>query len=91
MTLRLVAEHADIWNGFGPPEEFRHRNEVLDRWCSEVGRDPAAVERSVTLDEEEEVEQLEEFLSAGAEHIILGRAAPFDLTPVKQLLESARG
>jgi probable F420-dependent oxidoreductase len=90
LTLRLVAEHAHIWNGFGPPDEFRHKNEVLDRWCSEVGRDPASIERSVTLDEEEELEQLEEFLSAGAEHIILGRAAPFDLTPLKQLLESAR-
>jgi hypothetical protein len=63
---------------------------VLDRWCAEIGRDPSSVERTVTLDEEEELDQLEEFLSAGAEHIIVGRGAPFDLTPVKELLESAR-
>ncbi len=29
--LRLVAEHADIWNGFGPSEKFAHKNRVLDR------------------------------------------------------------
>jgi probable F420-dependent oxidoreductase len=74
ITLRLVAEHANMWNGFGPPEEFRHKNEVLDRWCAEIGRDPSSIERTVTLDEEEELDQLEEFLSAGAEHIIVGAA-----------------
>ena len=46
-TLRLVAEHATIWHGFGDVERFRHKNSVLDRWCAEVGRDPADIERSV--------------------------------------------
>jgi probable F420-dependent oxidoreductase len=50
-TLRLVAEHADIWHGFGDPETLAHKNQVLDRWCREVGRDPGAVERSTGAQE----------------------------------------
>jgi probable F420-dependent oxidoreductase len=45
-TLRLVAEHATIWHGFGSPDTLAHKNAVLDRWCAEVGRDPAEIERS---------------------------------------------
>ncbi len=44
-TLRMVAEHADIWHGFGEPETIRHKHLVLDRWCAVLGRDPLAIER----------------------------------------------
>ena len=46
VTLRITAEHADAWNTFGPPEQFAHKNTVLDRWCAEVGRDPDDIERN---------------------------------------------
>ncbi|HET9650349.1 MAG TPA: LLM class F420-dependent oxidoreductase [Microlunatus sp.] len=45
-TLRLVAEHATTWHGFGTAETLAHKNAVLDRWCAEVGREPGAIERS---------------------------------------------
>lgn len=45
-TLRIVAEQADIWHGFGGPAEVAHKHEVLDQWCAQVGRDPLTVERS---------------------------------------------
>lgn len=45
-TLRIVAEHANIWHGFGDPETLRHKNAVLDDWCARVGRDPSEIERS---------------------------------------------
>ena len=45
-TLRIVAEHADIWHGFGRPEAVAHKHAVLDEWCAKVGRDPAEIERS---------------------------------------------
>jgi probable F420-dependent oxidoreductase len=45
-TLRIVAEHADIWHGFGGPETIAHKHAVLDEWCARVGRDPADIERS---------------------------------------------
>jgi alkanesulfonate monooxygenase SsuD/methylene tetrahydromethanopterin reductase-like flavin-dependent oxidoreductase (luciferase family) len=46
-TLRIVAEHADIWNVFGTPETLQHKDEVLRGHCADVGRDPDAIERTV--------------------------------------------
>lgn len=45
-TLKVVAQHANIWHGFGPPDVIAHKHAVLDQWCAEVGRDPADIERS---------------------------------------------
>lgn len=48
-TLRIVAEHADIWHGFGTPDVIEHKHAVLDDWCARVGRDPGAIERSTEV------------------------------------------
>jgi probable F420-dependent oxidoreductase len=45
-TLRLVAEHATTWHGFGSPETLVHKNSVLNDWCAKIGRDPGEIERS---------------------------------------------
>jgi len=90
VTLRLVAEHADAWHGFGPPETFAHKSRVLDEWCGKVGRDPSAIERTVLI-EAEDAGRLAEYVAAGAEHVIVGLAHPFDLTPALTLLEAAEG
>ena len=45
-TLRIVAEHADIWHGFGDRDEIAHKHRVLDEWCARRGRDPLEIERS---------------------------------------------
>jgi len=47
-TLRTVAKYADMWNMSGPVEVVRHKMEVLDQHCADVGRDPAAIERTVS-------------------------------------------
>jgi F420-dependent oxidoreductase-like protein len=47
-TLRLVAEHADLWNCYGEPDEVANASAALDAHCAAVGRDPAAIVRSVT-------------------------------------------
>lgn len=86
MTLRLVSEHADLWNSFGPPESFRQKNEILDGWCHEIGRDPQSIERTVFVGESE-VSQIDHYLAAGAEHVIVGLRAPYDIGPVRQLLD----
>jgi probable F420-dependent oxidoreductase len=86
VTLRLVAEHADMWNGFGPPEAYARRNTILDEWCAKSGRDPAAIERTVLIDEPEDVDRAEEYLDAGATHLILEVGAPFDLGLARRLL-----
>ena len=46
-TLRYVAEHADIWHGFGDAETIAHKHAVLDEHCRDVGRDPGEIERSI--------------------------------------------
>jgi F420-dependent oxidoreductase-like protein len=46
-TLRVVARCADAWNGEGDPATYAHKNAVLDERCAEVGRDPAAIRRTV--------------------------------------------
>ncbi|MGZ4138119.1 MAG: TIGR03560 family F420-dependent LLM class oxidoreductase, partial [Actinomycetota bacterium] len=42
-TLRLVAQYADMWNGFGDVATIRHKLEVLERHCADVGRDPSEI------------------------------------------------
>jgi probable F420-dependent oxidoreductase len=89
VTLRLVAEHADAWNTFGPPETYAHKCAVLDEWCAKVGRDPGEVERTVGI-AQHEVDDVEAYLSAGATHLIVMTGHPYDLGPVERLLELAR-
>ena len=86
VTLRIVAEHADIWNGFGPAEEFGRKNAVLNRWCERVGRDPASIERSVLVNQPGDIDRISEFAAAGAQHLIVPARAPFDLAELKVVL-----
>ncbi len=49
-TLRIVAEHGHEWNATPMPvADYRARVEALDRHCADVGRDPAAIRRSMLL------------------------------------------
>jgi F420-dependent oxidoreductase-like protein len=49
-TLRIVAEHADVWNtGLDELDVFRHKLDVLARHCADVGRDPREIRKSLTL------------------------------------------
>ncbi len=86
-TLRLTAQYADIWNSGASPELFKHKCAVLDQWCIQVGRDPAAIERSVNVYGTPDAATYNEYIAAGAQHIILNAGAPWDLTPVKHLVQ----
>jgi F420-dependent oxidoreductase-like protein len=46
-TLATVARYADAWNTGGDLERVRHKDEVLRRWCAEVGRDESEIERTL--------------------------------------------
>ena len=89
VTLRIVAENADAWNSFGPPEVYAHKNRVLDEWCERLDRKPAHIERTVAV-HPGEIGDWAAYLDAGAEHLIVMVGAPFDLAPVEQLLKTAR-
>lgn len=50
VTLRIVAEHADVWHTYGPPDQLAHKISVLEGHCAAVGRDPGEIEKSVGVD-----------------------------------------
>jgi alkanesulfonate monooxygenase SsuD/methylene tetrahydromethanopterin reductase-like flavin-dependent oxidoreductase (luciferase family) len=45
LVLRIAAEKADMWNGWGTLEELGALNDRLDRLCAERDRDPESLER----------------------------------------------
>jgi F420-dependent oxidoreductase-like protein len=47
-TLRIAAKHADMthWFPLGL-DVLRHKNEVLEGYCEEIGRDPSTIERTM--------------------------------------------
>ncbi|MCO5966974.1 LLM class flavin-dependent oxidoreductase [Actinoallomurus soli] len=82
-TLRVVAEHADLWNiPGGDIDDVVRRSALLDRYCAEIGRDPASITRSIHLpvsyDRPQATrEAIAEAVAAGFEHIVLGLPAPY--------------
>ena len=85
VTLKLTARYASLWNGFGPPENYKHKSEVLDQWCRELGRDPAEIERTAMISVQE-LENPSAFIDAGATHLILGINDPWDYSLVEKLV-----
>ena len=90
VTLRLVAEHAQIWNFAAGPERFAVKRRVLDEWCHKVGRDPAEIIRTVLLTDPRSIADLDRYVQAGAQHIFLSLRHPFNLGPVAALILSER-
>lgn len=89
VTLRLVAEHADGWNSFGPPENWAKKNAILDEWCDKVGRPRDAVERTVAIGVDD-VDNWQRYVDVGVDHIIVMMGDPFDLDPVAKLVAATR-
>ncbi|MDP9259696.1 MAG: LLM class F420-dependent oxidoreductase [Actinomycetota bacterium] len=49
-TLRVIAQHADVWNApGGEPDEVARLAGILDAHCADVGRDPGEIRRSVQV------------------------------------------
>jgi probable F420-dependent oxidoreductase len=48
-TLRVVAEHADIWHGFGDAETITRKSAILNEHGTAVGRDATQIERSAAV------------------------------------------
>jgi alkanesulfonate monooxygenase SsuD/methylene tetrahydromethanopterin reductase-like flavin-dependent oxidoreductase (luciferase family) len=82
-TLRVVAEHADLWNiPGGDIDDAVRRSALLDRYCTEIGRDPASVVRSIHLPVAYDQpgttrDAVGDAVAAGFGHIVLGLPAPY--------------
>jgi F420-dependent oxidoreductase-like protein len=93
LTLRIVAQYANIWNfAGGPVDTFRHKIEVLEGHCEAIGRDPSTVERSIQAftnydNLAETREGILPYIEAGATHIILNLRAPYPEGIVHRLAE----
>ena len=87
LTLRLVAEHATMWNYFGTPDEMRHKISVLNEWCAKIGRDPAEIEKTILMLNPEPIEKLEQYREVGITHFIYGLGTPFDFEQAKALIK----
>ena len=82
-TLRVAAEHADLWNiPGGDLADAVERSARLDRYCAEIGRDPASIKRSIHLsvaydDPGRTRAAIAEATGAGFSHVVLGLPAPY--------------
>jgi alkanesulfonate monooxygenase SsuD/methylene tetrahydromethanopterin reductase-like flavin-dependent oxidoreductase (luciferase family) len=74
-TLRIVAQHADMWNTRGLPHELAASDAILRGHCADVGRDPDAIERtcglSIVIRDD----------AATARTALVDALAPFDIGP----------
>jgi alkanesulfonate monooxygenase SsuD/methylene tetrahydromethanopterin reductase-like flavin-dependent oxidoreductase (luciferase family) len=82
-TLRVVAEHADIWNcPARSAEEFQQKSKVLDEHCAAIGRDPGAITRSMQVlirggeDAAAVRDRLQSLIEVGVTHLVLAPIPP---------------
>jgi probable F420-dependent oxidoreductase len=94
-TLRLVAEHADIWHSFSDAETLVRKSGILDEHGAAVGRDTAAlVERSVEVRHGSPADLADPLVAGGATLFTIGLGVPdLDLGLVKEWVawRDARG
>ena len=85
-SLRLVAEHADIWNcpSRGDVDEYRRKSRILDEHCEAIGRDPLEIARQVQIlisgvpaEAAATREQIKALVAAGVTQVILAPLPPW--------------
>ena len=85
-TLRIVAQHADIWHSFSEPEVLTRKLGILAEHCDAVGRDITEIEISTELGKRDEA-YADEIHALGATTFTVGiSGTDYDLTHVKRWL-----
>jgi F420-dependent oxidoreductase-like protein len=82
LTLRVVAQHADIWNFVGGGVDlFRQKSALLDEHCATVGRNPKAIARSIQILAGDDLaatrDEIRSYIEAGVNHVILALRMPY--------------
>jgi probable F420-dependent oxidoreductase len=86
-TLRIVAEHADIWHSFTNAETLKRKLGILAEHAEAVGRDVSEIEISTGVGTEVSEADLEEKHALGVRLFTIGRSGPdYDLDGVRKLL-----
>ena len=82
-TLRVVAKHADVWNGGGAtPGETKELLRILGEHCTKVGRDPKTIRLSRALrvdDADSALKQIEGSRALGYSDFLIFPAKSRDL------------
>ena len=86
VMLRLVAEHAQMWNTLGSLDQFIRKSAVLDEWCARLGRDGHEIERTANVGNLSAGE-IEEWRKAGLQHFVLRIAHPFNTRDLERVLK----
>ncbi len=82
-TLKIVAQHADIWHSFTAPAELPHKIEVLAEHCAAVGRNISEIEFS-NEQRGTDVRVADELRDLGVTLFTMGISGPhYDLDTVK--------
>lgn len=87
VTLKLVAQYAQMWHSFGDAEDYKRKNAILLEHCANEGRDPSEIERTWGVSTVADAEALVE---VGVQHVIVGiggDGSGYDLSPLKELVK----
>jgi F420-dependent oxidoreductase-like protein len=93
-TLRLVAQYADACNlfAYGGAGTIRHKLEVLQRHCEDVGRDYEEIERTAlgtanlgpeSMGPDDVIEMCRDLSEAGIEHLIFNMPNVHEISPLE--------
>lgn len=95
-TLRIIAEHADIWNVPGPPHNgtdwIAERARVLDAHCAAIGRDPAEITRSAQIIVDYTAPaatraHIRALAAVGIRHVVLALPRPYPTKAARWLVD----
>jgi F420-dependent oxidoreductase-like protein len=91
-TLRLVAQYGDACNLFGDPDAVRHKLDVLERHCADVGRDPAEITKTVllTVEDPSAAAKVPGYRAVGVDGVVVNVRNVADLGTLAKIGESMR-
>jgi probable F420-dependent oxidoreductase len=88
VTLKLVAQYAQLWHGFADLETYHKKTAILAEHCASVGRDPAEIEHVIGT-QANILEQAEGLADAGVAEVTIGvggDGSTYDFGAVRELL-----
>lgn len=86
-TLRIVAEHADIWHSFSDEETLRRKLDILRAHADDVGRDVSGIELSTEI-RTRSIEEAEAQYDLGVRLFTVGITAPdYDFASVQKWID----